>query len=409
MKVGIWLNNDYKAEIGGGFSYYSKLVKHIDNYVFNEELEIVFISQNNFKENIKRQQIVLPAILYKRPFLKRIIVKILSFNYYFRRKFRNNYNIKNQKLRNEKWTEILKQNNIKVILYLTQAQKHIENYPFITTNWDIGHKSTYSFPELSENSTYYYREKWYSLLIQQALLIFAESEAGKNELVKLCNIIPEKIEVVPIFSGGLSNLVVEKNEINTFLKKYELTKLKYFFYPAQFWAHKNHYNLILAFKNFLEKNKDYKLIFTGHDYGNLKYIKDIIQKEKLEESIIYLGFRTDKEIKILYENSVSLIMPTFLGPTNMPLLEARELGCPVLCSNLIGHKELMGDGAIYFNPDNQQEIIDAMNYIINPSNRKDILIKANISLTNTSNTVENAVYMIEKHLLNIMPIRNCWY
>ena len=61
-------------------------------------------------------------------------------------------------------------------------------------------------------------------------------------------------------------------------------------------------------------------------------------------------------------------MPTFLGPTNMPLLEANQLGCSVLCSHIKGHIELMADKAIYFDPYNFNELAENMNELIeNPT------------------------------------------
>ena len=49
-------------------------------------------------------------------------------------------------------------------------------------------------------------------------------------------------------------------------------------------------------------------------------------------------------------------MPTLLGPTNMPLLEAACLDCPVICSDLEGHREMLGDYALYFNPYSPEDI-----------------------------------------------------
>ena len=43
-------------------------------------------------------------------------------------------------------------------------------------------------------------------------------------------------------------------------------------------------------------------------------------------------------------------MPTFFGPTNIPLLEAWALGCPVLTSDIPGVREQMGDAALLVDP-----------------------------------------------------------
>ena len=56
-------------------------------------------------------------------------------------------------------------------------------------------------------------------------------------------------------------------------KKYKLD-MPYVFYPAQFWAHKNHIYLLEGLKS-LEDNFGLKVgaIFSGGDKGNLDFIK----------------------------------------------------------------------------------------------------------------------------------------
>ena len=95
---------------------------------------------------------------------------------------------------------------------------------------------------------------------------------------------------------------------------------------------------------------------SGADKGNLTYIKEVIKQNHLENNVVFTGFVSDEAIYTFYRNAIALVMPTYLGPTNMPLLEAYYLGCPVVCSNLAGHKEQMGDKAIYFDARNAEEI-----------------------------------------------------
>jgi glycosyltransferase involved in cell wall biosynthesis len=53
-------------------------------------------------------------------------------------------------------------------------------------------------------------------------------------------------------------------------------------------------------------------------------------------------------------------MPTFFGPTNIPPLEAFELGCPVATSRIYGVPEQLGDAALLFDPHSIEEIHDCL-------------------------------------------------
>ena len=48
----------------------------------------------------------------------------------------------------------------------------------------------------------------------------------------------------------------------------------------------------------------------------------------------------------LYRQSIALVMPSYFGPTNLPPLEAFQLGTPVLYPNKPGLKEQVGNAAL---------------------------------------------------------------
>ena len=52
----------------------------------------------------------------------------------------------------------------------------------------------------------------------------------------------------------------------------------------------------------------------------------------------------------LISNARALINPSFLGPTNIPQLEAFNYDCPVILSNVFASKEQCSNNVIYFNP-----------------------------------------------------------
>jgi glycosyltransferase involved in cell wall biosynthesis len=54
-------------------------------------------------------------------------------------------------------------------------------------------------------------------------------------------------------------------------------------------------------------------------------------------------------------------MPSYLGPTNLPLLEAEAIGCPVICNDFKGHREMLERGTtIFVKPGDDADLCDAM-------------------------------------------------
>lgn len=274
------------------------------------------------------------------------------------------------------------------------------------TNWDIGHLSTYSFPEFFMTYSFSSRNRIYKDLYPKALFIFTESEAGKKELIQYTGINPQHIKVVPIFAGECVKHVMDSDKENFFLTEKKLEKNKYFFYPAQFWAHKNHIGLIKAFKLFIDEYPGYKLALTGSDKGTLSYVKTTVSQLGIQDSVLFLGFVSTEEMNALYRNATSLIMASHFGPTNMPPLEALELSCPIICSDLAGHREELEDAALYFNSLDINELVDAMIEMV--ENRDKYLQKTIAQAQKTFFKLDNALKAINKNLCEASIVRDCW-
>ncbi|PYS54816.1 MAG: glycosyltransferase family 1 protein, partial [Acidobacteria bacterium] len=58
-----------------------------------------------------------------------------------------------------------------------------------------------------------------------------------------------------------------------------------------------------------------------------------------------------------------LVMPTFFGPTNIPILEAWAFGCPVITSDIRGVREQAGDAALLADPRSPEMIAEAIREI----------------------------------------------
>src|SRR5262249_55724792 len=130
-------------------------------------------------------------------------------------------------------------------------------------------------------------------------------------------------------------------------------------YPAQFWPHKNHVNLLKAL-DFLRKRNGLRLnlVLTGSDKGNQHYVRHKVREWELSDQVFDLGFVSREELNALYRGALALIFPSFFGPDNIPPLEAFALGCPVLASRIAGAEEQLRSAAMLFNPADPVDIAD---------------------------------------------------
>jgi len=385
LRVGVWISKNGKPENGGSYSYYSELLEALKKYPF-KNAEVIFLSDEK--------------IFFEFPakILKEKSGKMKIFNLIWRNIAQYPVpNILKERMRKaiDKSKRELYQ-YADVVYYLTPGCAY-PDFPYIYTLWDIGHLNTYAFPEVSMNGIFESRKKHHNFFPHKALMVFAESETGKNQYAKYLNINEERIRVVPIFPSGVAS-----SKCTAKKPKKMRNGDPFIHYPAQYWAHKNHYNLLVAMVPVIKNFPGIKLVFTGSDKGNKKYILETISELGLEKSVVDLGFVSLKELRWLYENSLGLVMPTLLGPTNMPLLEAAELGCPVACTNLPGHVEQLGDYGYYFDGLNPEDIAEKIITMVNDG-KKGTTKKYN-SRFNIGNTLES----LDRAFTELRHIRFCW-
>jgi glycosyltransferase involved in cell wall biosynthesis len=125
----------------------------------------------------------------------------------------------------------------------------------------------------------------------------------------------------------------------------------YLLYPAQFWPHKNHVNLLRAMQILVKADPEAPaLVLTGSDKGNRAFVEHCAADLGVSHKLRILGFVTTDDLIGLYRNARALVYPSFSGPENLPPLEAFALGCPAIVANYRGAEEQLGDAAVLFDP-----------------------------------------------------------
>jgi glycosyltransferase involved in cell wall biosynthesis len=414
LRVGVIVDQDYQPVEGGGYSYYNLLLQGINNYNFHPDIEIinlVFYSKSIPQLNLKKETIFIPAGFtnYLKTTFKKKTSKY-STPFFTRQNPILNYFATNEVNKTKKKAEqLLKHNKIDLIYYL-KPELDVLDYPFIATHWDIGHKSMDAFPEVVLHGAYEKREKYYLYTLNKAFAIICESETGARELKRHYSLYENKIKVVPIFGAESFNLPATDQFQSETLKRYNLEKDNFYVYPSMFWPHKNHYHLILAFNKLVQENnnQELKLMLCGSDKGNMAYIQQLVKSLSLTEQVIIPGFVAQDELSVFYKNALALTMASYLGPTNMPLIEAAHLNCPVLCSGCEGHKEILGNNALYFDPSDVNEIETALHRVLDKSVRDELKLGANEYIRKSPFNLDNSLQQLEKVLLQTKSKRRTW-
>ena len=136
----------------------------------------------------------------------------------------------------------------------------------------------------------------------------------------------------------------------------------YFLYPARAWPHKNHENLLYAYRAYRDKlaGRAWNLILTaGNDYRADK-LKSLTAQLGLIAHVKFLGEIEERQLGCIYQGAAALIFPSRYEGFGIPLIEAMYFGVPIICGRGGSQAEVAGDAAIYVNVEDPDDIASAM-------------------------------------------------
>jgi glycosyltransferase involved in cell wall biosynthesis len=250
---------------------------------------------------------------------------------------------------------LLDDNGVDLVL-LTEtvdSAMRIGDHPIIVTILDLDHRDHPEFPEIYSNRTFERIERVLVNTLTRALAVITNSPSSARRIASLYQVDPERIIELPF----LPSLTVRRHAAGDGLttaeevrRKYDLPA-RYVFYPAFFFPFKNHLYLL---EGLIALERKHGIVLHAVLCGagsplHRAVVERQVRALKLTERVHFLGLVPDQDIPALYEGALALAMPAYNGPVNLPPLEAVTLGCPVICSDLPGCREQMGDAALYCN------------------------------------------------------------
>lgn len=273
----------------------------------------------------------------------------------------------------------------------TEKSSALQTLNYISTVWDLCHRDMPEFPEVRSFNRIYARERYFQNQLCPSLLTLTDSEALTASLVHRYGIDRERLLPMP-FSPAPFAGAQDTSEV---LRKYAL-EAGYFFYPAQFWAHKNHIRILEALLHLNGEGYQFQVVFSGGNQGNRSHLEQFVQRHGINRQVHFLDFVPAADMPGLYHGCQAVVMPTYFGPTNLPPLEAWTFNKPLIYSRLFA--DYVRDAAILVDPDNAEELAVAMKACMDVGRSKELIVNGQrrlgeIGLERTAS---------EKHLLTIL-------
>jgi len=240
------------------------------------------------------------------------------------------------------------------------------------------------------------------LAVKRARKVIAVSQFTKDDIVRHFHVAPKKVAVTyegvsghfrtqasfSVFSpnqerGGKVKEGAEAVEggkltDDDMLLKYDIIK-PYLLYVGNAYPHKNLEGLIKIFKDLTpypspsqERGREVKegagaaarLVLVGKGKDDYFYSRVMAYARELgvwdehgkNSPVVFPGYVPDAELAVIFRHALAYVFPSFYEGFGLPPLEAMAQSCPVASSNKTCLPEVLGRAAVYFNPENEEEM-----------------------------------------------------
>ncbi len=372
---------------GGGFNQAANSIIMLERMLNEKSTLLVLVTSKIAYEKFK--ELNLDVVYYHFGFFDRIynfLARTLVFNTFI-------YRIKYL----SRFEKFIIKNGCGLAYFVTPSAIacSLQKLNYIYTVWDMSYRINIEFPEVRELGLFKIKDSIYKFALERAFLIITSSEALSCFLCKNFSIPMERLLFIPLQVSPFLKLENKLIKNRDFL---ELKKQEYFFYPAQYWPHKNHIRILQAL-NFLQRTQKQcpTLVFSGADKGNLEWLKQYVEKENLGKNVIFFDYLNHDEFNYIYRNAHAIVMPTYFGPNNIVPLEAWTLEIPLIYSE--GFEVEPNAGALLVNPDSYEELGNALLNVQKSQVRRKLIKQGQKVLNNHEKTVvlqeRNLKYRLE--------------
>lgn len=235
-----------------------------------------------------------------------------------------------------------------------------KNFPAPWIGWipDFQHKR---LPQYFPQQDIKVRDEDYEAVIKNAAHIIVSSQDAQKDLMTFFPTDKSRVSVLPFM-----NLLEPEDwsaDPRMIVDEYKLPQ-KFLIFPSQFWVHKNHRIVFEALKIIKSKGlKDIKIVFTGQnfDYRAPKHFDELMaikDQYGISEQVIYLGLLPRHKQLQLMRAAAAVLQPSYFEGWSALVEDARALNKRIYLSDIAVHHEQLPPNAVFFDPNNAQQLAD---------------------------------------------------
>jgi glycosyltransferase involved in cell wall biosynthesis len=255
--------------------------------------------------------------------------------------------------------ETLRQNGVDCSFSVVIEHRRDVSVPLLIWIYDLQH---HHLPELISERDYRQRDEIIVREAGRATRLMVQSSSVGADLEKFLPQYRHKIGVMHMVTN--IDPAIYECDLSALLRRYHLPE-KFIYLPNQFWKHKNHRTVVEALRILRARGIEPVVVCTGSvaDHRNPDYVDQVMQEISvygLRDQMIVMGSIPREDVFGLMRQSIAVLNPSLFEGYGLSAAEAKSLGKRALLSDLPSLREQAVPEAIYFNPNDAEELADRM-------------------------------------------------
>ncbi len=193
------------------------------------------------------------------------------------------------------------------------------------------------------------------LYCRRADQIIAISQATRQDLMAAYGVPAEKITVIP--EAADPQFHPQPPETVTIVRaRYDLPQ-RYLLFVGTIEPRKNLGRLLTAFEVLHADGLTDGLVIVGRRGWLTDAFFAQLERSPARDAVIFPGYVPDPDLPAIYAGAQALVFPSLYEGFGLPVLEAMACETPVVTSRTSSIPEVGGDAALYFDPQDADEIL----------------------------------------------------
>jgi len=175
--------------------------------------------------------------------------------------------------------------------------------------------------------------------------------------------------------GAVNLPDLDRNNPSDILARFGLENKKFFLFMGRLVQDKNPDYLIRAFKK--AKVSGYKQVIAGSNDAMPEYVAELHRLGARDEDIVFTGAVYGDDKDMLLRHAYCFCLPSTIEGLSIVMMEAASYHLPVIASDIEANREFLGDDAVYVRPENEDDLVNALEYAILHQKKLDCLQRIN--------------------------------